>query len=374
MGVGYPRCRAFYRIDHPRGRWRVHRLDRPWRVLESRAQSAGADPGPVCYGHGGQEPTITDANLILGRLNPDYFLGGQMSILVEPARQSLEDLGEKLGTGAEATAMAMVDLVNENMANAIRLMTVKKGLDPREFGLVAFGGAGPLHAAALAASLDMKHVVIPPHPGLGSAFGSLLGDIQVDRRWTRFYRSDDLDPQAVRREFDELTGETVDELRADGFRGKPLIRHSIDMRYSGQNYEQEILLPPGDIDETMLTAALNEFHDFHHRFHGYSFREEVIELIHFNVTAYRQAAKPELAPIGPGDSFRPVAERSVYFKTLGFLETPIYLREDLGRSSRLEGPAIIEEEDSTVLLHPGQVLTLTDHGLLIITGQPEDYL
>ena len=202
-----------------------------------------------------------------------------MSILTEPVRQSLEGLGEKLGMEAEATAMAMVDLVNENMASAIRLMTVKKGLDPREFGLVAFGGAGPLHAAALAASLDIKHVVIPPHPGLGSAFGSLLGDIQVDRRWTRFCRSDDLDSEAVRREFDELTRQTVDELRTDGFRGEPLIRRSIDMRYSGQNYEQEIPLPPGDIDVTTLTAALDEFHDFHHRFYGYSFREEVIELM-----------------------------------------------------------------------------------------------
>jgi N-methylhydantoinase A len=341
--------------------------------LKVGPQSAGADPGPVCYGRGGRSPTVTDANLVLGRLNPNYFLGGKMPLAIEPAQGALQSLGERLGMSAQEAALAMIDLVNENMANAIRLMTVKKGLDPREFGLVAFGGAGPLHAAALAASLEMKHVVIPPHPGLGSAFGSLLGDIQVDRRWTRFYRSDTLDAEAVQQEFDELVRQTVDELRADGFQGEPIIRRSIDMRYSGQNYEQEISLPPGEINNATIRAALDEFHSYHQKFYGYSFPDETIELIHFNVTVYRRAARPDLVLIRPGGPEGPVARRAVFFKGLGFLETPIYRRAGLGRDSRLEGPAIIEEEDSTVLLHPGQNLTLTEHGLLIISGRPEDY-
>ena len=341
--------------------------------LKVGPQSAGAEPGPVCYGRGGAEPTVTDANLVLGRLNPDYFLGGRMSLAGEPAFAAIRSLGERLGLSSEETAMSIVDLVNENMASAIRLMTVKKGLDPREFALVGFGGAGPLHASALAASLDMKQVVIPPHPGLGSAFGSLLGDVQVDRRWTRFYRSTRLDVAAVRQEFDELTRQTVDELRADGFQGTPALRRSIDMRYSGQNYEQEITLAEGEISAGSLQAALEEFHAYHHRFYGYHFPDETIELIHFNVTAYRQAVKPELAPVGAGSSARPSTVRRTFFKTLGYLETPIYRRADLGRQTRLEGPAIVEEEDSTTLLHPGQTLTLTEHGLLLIAGIPEDY-
>lgn len=341
--------------------------------LKVGPQSAGAEPGPVCYGRGGQQPTITDANLVLGRINPNYFLGGQMTLHVEPARRAVQSLGGQLGTSLEETAMAMIDLVNENMANAIRLMTVKKGLDPREFGLVAFGGAGPLHAVALATSLGMKHAVIPPHPGLGSAFGSLLGDIQVDRRWTRFYRSDDLKVETLRGEFDALTKQTVEELRADGFQGEPIIRRSIDMRYAGQNYEQEIHLPPGEIDGAMLATALAAFHEYHHRFYGYSFPDETIELIHFNVTAFRETAKPELVPVGPGGCGDPIARRPVYFRNMGHVDTPIYRRQDLGQSSVLEGPAIVEEEDSTALLHPGQVLTVTERGLLIVCGEPEDY-
>ena len=341
--------------------------------LKVGPQSAGAVPGPVCYGRGGQEPTVTDANLVLGRLDPDYFLGGKMPLVIEPAQEAIQSLGERLKMSAQDAAMSMIDLVNENMANAIRLMTVKKGLDPREFGLVAFGGAGPLHAAALAASLEMKHVIVPPHPGLGSAFGSLLGDIQVDRRWTRFYRSDTLEPEAVRLEFDELVRQTVEELRADGFQGEPVIRRSIDMRYSGQNYEQEICLPAGEIDGAMLDSALSEFHTYHDKFYGYSFPDETIELIHFNVTVYRHVARPGLPPIGRSSLKEPVAWRPVFFRRLGFLETPIYRRSGLGYDSRLEGPAVVEEEDSTVLLHPGQSLTLTEHGLLVISGQPEDY-
>ena len=341
--------------------------------LKVGPQSAGAQPGPVCYGRGGQQPTVTDADLVLGRLNPDYFLGGQMKLQVEPARQAISALGEKLGLSPEETAISIVDLVNENMANAVRLMTVKKGLDPRGFGLVAFGGAGPLHGSALAASLEMKHVIVPPHPGLGSAFGSLLGDIQVDRRWTRFYRSTEIDSAALRREFDELTRQAVDELRADGFAGVPLVRRSIDMRYAGQNYEQEILLPVAEIDQAVLNTALDDFHAYHHRFYGYSFPGETVELIHFIVTVCRQPVKPELAAIRPGDSATPIAVRPVYFKRLGYLPTPIFRRRDLGQSSRLEGPAIVEEEDSTVLLHPAQSLHLTEHGLLVITGYPEDY-
>ena len=286
--------------------------------LKVGPQSAGADPGPVCYGRGGLQPTVTDANLVLGRINPGYFLGGKMELRLESAREAILSLGKQLGTGLEETAMAMIDLVNENMANAIRLMTVKKGLDPREFGLVAFGGAGPLHAAALASSLGMKHAVIPPHPGLGSAFGSLLGDIQVDRRWTRFYRSDDLQADTLRREFDVLTAQTIEELRADGFQGEPVVRRAIDMRYAGQNYEQEIHLPPGEIDDVMLAAALTAFHDYHHRFYGYSFPDETIELIHLNVTAFRETAKPELVPVGPGGCGEPVARRPVVLPEDGF--------------------------------------------------------
>ena len=169
----------------------------PGGMLRVGPQSAGASPGPVCYGQGGEQVTVTDANLVLGRLNPGFFLGGEMRLDPAAAHRTVEELGRTLGMSVEQTATAIIDLVNEQMADAIRVLTVERGIDPRRFALVAFGGAGPLHGAAVAAALGMPEMIVPPHPGLTSAFGALAADVRVDKRATRFHRSDLADAAQV---------------------------------------------------------------------------------------------------------------------------------------------------------------------------------
>ncbi|MCC7353807.1 MAG: hydantoinase/oxoprolinase family protein [Anaerolineae bacterium] len=336
--------------------------------LKVGPQSAGADPGPVCYGRGGKEPTVTDANLVLGRLNPDYFLGGQMSLDLDAASARLAEFGASLGLSREGLARAILDLANENMANAIRLLTVQRGIDPREYDLVAFGGAGPLHAYDIARSAGIRRIVIPPHPGLGSAFGALLADLRVDKVWTHALRSDRVEVERIDNEFSRLAAEAVAELRSEGFSGEPLIRRSISMRYVGQNYEQDVTVPLGKITEDTIQAIFEAFHRQHEEFYGYRIGGEVIQLVHFNVSAIGPVLKPSLRVIPRRPQPRPVAMRQVCFREEeGFITCPIYRRPNFGAGTEMVGPAIVEEEDSTTLVHSGQHLTVDEHGIFVLT-------
>ncbi|MHB1006049.1 MAG: hydantoinase/oxoprolinase family protein [Chloroflexota bacterium] len=336
--------------------------------LKVGPQSAGADPGPVCYNRGGSEPTVTDANVVLGRLDPTYFLGGAMALDAEAARERMAEFGDRLGLSCEEVANSIVEVANENMANAIRLITVQRGIDPREYDLVGFGGAGPLHATGIARSVGIGRIIIPTHPGLGSAFGALLADLRVDKIWTQAFRSDNLQVEQVDKEFAKLTAEAIHELRLEGFAGEPIIQRSISMRYIGQNYEQEVPVPPGPITSDAIQATFERFHRQHEEFYGYRIAGEVIQLVHFNVSAIGLAPKPDLKPIAKKGAPSPLQKRKVYFKNKGYVDCPIYRRSELGAAARLIGPAIIEEEDSTTLLHGGQELIVSEHGILVLTA------
>ena len=272
----------------------------PGGMLRVGPQSAGASPGPVCYGQGGEQVTVTDANVVLGRLNPGFFLGGEMRLDPAAAHRTVEELGRMLGMNVEQTATAIIDLVNEQMADAIRVLTVERGIDPRRFALVAFGGAGPLHGAAVAAALGMPEMIVPPHPGLTSAFGALAADVRVDKRATRFLRSDAADAAELDATLARLEREAVAEAREQGFAGDPVVQRSISMRYAGQNYEQDVPVPRGPITADSLKALQDEFGEAHRRFYGYHFPGEVVELIHFNVTAIGATAPPSLPALAPG--------------------------------------------------------------------------
>ena len=336
--------------------------------LKVGPQSAGADPGPVCYGRGGLEPTVTDANLVLGRLNPGYFLGGAMPLDAQAAHRQLTEFGEPLGMSPVQLACAILALANENMANAIRLLTVERGTDPREYDLVAFGGAGPLHATEVARSAGARHIIIPPHPGLGSAFGALLADLRVDKVWTHALRSDRLDAGRVDREFKRLADEAAEELAKEGFSGVPVVQRSISMRYIGQNYEQDVAIPPGEIREDTVQAILERFHRQHEKFYGYRIGGEVIQLVHFNVSAIGVVPKPSLPSVPPRPQPDAVDVRQLCFdEREGFIECPIYRRSDFGARTELTGPAIIEEEDSTTLVHEGQRLTVDEFGIIVMS-------
>jgi N-methylhydantoinase A len=345
-------------------------------LLRVGPRSAGAEPGPACYGRGGTEATVTDANLVLGRLNPAYFLGGRLALNVELARASVGELGSRLGLGEAEAAQAIVDIADENMANALRVLSINRGLDPRDFTLIAFGGAGPLHGASIARALGMKQVVIPIYPGLCSAFGTLLADLQVNRVLSTNFRSDAVTPAMLEERFARLAEAALEELRQEGYTGQPDVERSISMRYWGQNYEHDVKVPAGPIDEAALKGILAEFNRVHEQFYGYSISGEVIELIRFNVTAYGHVARPSLTvPLAGGpkgvDRAAPSGQRAVYFAGHGFVETPVYGRDALPAGCLLDGPAVVESVDSTVLVHPGQELSLAESGILrIALGGP----
>jgi N-methylhydantoinase A len=341
-------------------------------LLQVGPRSAGAEPGPMCYGKGGTEPATTDANLALGRLNPAYFLGGRVALDPTIALPALAAIGRALGAPAgqevEQASYAIVETANENMANQIKLIAVDRGLDPREFVLIPFGGAGPVHASACARLLGIGRVLVPPHPGLCSAYGALAANWRVDRVWTIFGRSTHLDATAVAERIDVLTADAVRELRDDGFDGEPVILRSIDMRYAGQNYEREIALPAGPFTVATAQEMIRRFATAHDEFYGFSLADEPVEFVNLRVSAIgpsELAAKAELATAGATPA--PVDERPVAFRGAGYVPTAVYRREALPAGFERSGPLIVEEPDSTTVVHPGDYVLVRADGLLEIT-------
>ena len=270
--------------------------------------------------------------------------------------------------GVEDAALAIVQLANENMANAIRLITVERGIDPRDFDLVAFGGAGPLHAAAVAEAVGIRRVVVPPSAGLASAFGTLVADLRMDRSWTHAYRSNTVDVPHLDERFNVLTESALEALREEGFAGTPEVRRSISMRYMGQNYEQDVAVAAGPVTESSLANILEQFHHQHEAFYGYSIPAEIVELVHFNVSAIGkrpEMAFPELSP-APAGAASASSQRPVHFEGIGPVDCPVLLRADLGAGEMVQGPAVVDDIDSTVLVPPGKKMSVTRHGLLIL--------
>ncbi len=262
--------------------------------LQVGPQSAGADPGPICYGQGGNELTLTDANLFLGRLNPSYFLGGKMQLNQDRMHLRLQEVAEQLGMQSVELAHAIIDIANENVANAIRMVSIERGHDPRNFALVAFGGAGPLHAAAIARKLDIPKVVVPPFPGNFSALGLLMADLRVDKVWTQAFRSDQVSSQEIADQFRQITEAALAELRQQGYEGQAQIRHYIHVRYLGQNYETEIEVQPQDSGGDELATVYESFHQLHQAMYGYHLPRATIELVSFKVTVIGHNPTPQL--------------------------------------------------------------------------------
>jgi N-methylhydantoinase A/oxoprolinase/acetone carboxylase beta subunit/N-methylhydantoinase B/oxoprolinase/acetone carboxylase alpha subunit/prolyl-tRNA editing enzyme YbaK/EbsC (Cys-tRNA(Pro) deacylase) len=324
-------------------------------LLRVGPSSAGAVPGPACYGLGGTEPTVTDANLVLGRLAADSLLGGQLRLDPAAALVALTRLGEQVGLDAVAAAESVIEVANEGMAGTIRRVAVERGVDPRDFELVAFGGAGPLHAAEIAAALGMAGVVVPPHPGLASASGTLLADRRVDRRATFVARSDAVELGELSARLAELERDARAALAREGFAGEPTVVRSVSTRYAGQNHELEVPLD--------LAAPFEAFHVRHHEVYGYSFPDEVVELTHLNVAALGPGARPW--PIGLPEGELPLPRDARDVRFLGeSLATPVFRRDELPGGASLRGPAIVEELDSTTLVLPGQELRVRPDGIL----------
>ena len=336
--------------------------------------SAGADPGPVCYRLGGTEPTITDANLVLGRLDPDYFLGGEMALDAEGARLAVkEKCADPLGLDVIEAAMGIVEIANTAMVNALRRISVQRGYDPRDFVLVAFGGAGPVHANRLAAELEIPATLIPRSPGIFSAMGLLVTDLKHDYSITLIEQLDRLDLGNLEEGYQGMEEQGRQALLREGMRSEDIqFQRQVDMRYVGQSYELPIPLGGGKLEASQLARVQEDFHQEHDRAYGFSAPEEPVEVVTLRLTAIGNIAKPPLRELGRNGGGAASAQRTkrpVYFaESAGFVECPIYDRYKLGPESIIQGPAVVEEMDSTTVIHPGYLATVDKFGNMFLSA------
>ncbi len=326
--------------------------------------SAGAEPGPACYGRGGEKPTVTDANLLLGRL-PRALAGGSIALSEELARKAVARVGEQLGMDPHEAAAGIIRIANTIMARALRLVSIERGHDPREFSLFAFGGAGPLHAVALAQELGVREVVVPPLPGVFSALGLLVADYRHDYYASVVKRADMVEDGEIEEKFRLLEERAVRTLRSEGVPEENIrLVRMLGMRYWGQAYELTIPYR-GSVEE-----AVADYHAAHEARYGYSMPEEEVEIVVAKLEAVGLVQKPRL-PSGQMVEHRPepAGRREVYFEDEGWRPTPIYRREKLRPGAVVEGPAIIESYESTVLVPPGFTSRVDSWYSLIIRSE-----
>lgn len=340
-------------------------------VLRVGPQSAGANPGPACYGRGGEEPTTTDANVALNRLNPEYLLGGKLKI---DRQLSLRAIEEKVANSFDldvfSGAQGIIEITNNNIADAIRQKTIQRGLDPREFVLFAFGGAGPIHVSEVARILEIPMIIIPPNPGVTSATGLLLADIRHDYVSTFLEFVDEVDLLKLQKSFSILEERASKQMIADGVPETDfIIVRSIDTRYAGQTHELNVEFTSKVIDDRAIKEFKISFQKKHMMEYGHSKNLDYpVEIVNIRVSAVASVEKPKWMPMEKvSRAPEPCGKREVFFKELGgFKTTNIFQRRDLRFGHKFRGPAVIEQYDSTVLILPGQSCEIDPFGNLII--------
>lgn len=340
-------------------------------ALNVGPESAGADPGPACYGRGAQ-PTVTDANLILGRLNPDYFLGGEMKLDVARARQAIQEhVAGPLNLSLEEAAAGIIRVVNANMVRGISTNTVEKGLDVRDFSLLPYGGAGPLHAVDLAQELGMKRVIVPPYPGTLSALGLLVANTRYDYVSTLAVNEETVVAAELEERFVQMEAQGRAQLRAQHAPEANIrLVRSADLRYEGQSYELNTPVPGnGPLTAETVRQVIDTFHKLHYQVYAYGSVDERVEFINLRVTAIGLVPEVELARAGADGGSAVEAVRGgqrVYFFGHGFLETPIFDRARLAAGATLSGPALVEEIASTTVIPPGARGRVDEYGSIIV--------
>ena len=332
-------------------------------------RSAGADPGPLCYGQGGTEPTVTDAHLVLGRL-PGALLGGQMALDAGAARAGLADLAEGLELTVGECAAGVLEIAVWNQANAIRQMTVKRGLDVRDYVLTAFGGSGPLQVCRLIDLLGIREGIVPVNPGNLSAFGLLTVDVRNDDVQT-FVRDDGVAAEEIAAVYADLERRALERLRREVFDGAGRLLRQADLRYAGQAFEVRVDAPAGTVDDAFRAAVVARFHDAHEATYGYCYRDDPrqrVEWVNLRVSGIGPIARPDLPKVEPGDGDPGAArrgQRQVWFDG-AWHATPLYARDRLRAGDTVAGPAVVEEFGSTVPLPPGFTAVVDDLGNLVI--------
>ncbi|MFB0840896.1 hydantoinase/oxoprolinase family protein [Paenibacillus oleatilyticus] len=342
-------------------------------ALKVGPESAGSMPGPAAYGRGGTRPTVTDANTILGRLNPDGILGGRMALDVEASKRAVQEhLCARTGLSLLEATMGILTVVNANMTRAIRLISVEKGYDPREFTLVSFGGGGGLHCGALARELGIPRILVPPSPGTFCSLGLLVTDVRSDYVRSMLLESAGGSMETIRGLFSSMIQEGAAMLEKEGI-PEPKRRYvlGLDLRFKGQNYELTLPVEWSELTDEGVQGILTRFHEQHEKNYGYSNRAGVIEFVNYRVTALGELPKAALRRTeeSGGRSVQPTSRREVYFAETdrpGYYDTAIYQRSELAPGDRLAGPAIIEQMDSTILILPGQTAGVDPYRNLVI--------
>jgi N-methylhydantoinase A len=348
----------------------------PGGALKVGPRSAGAVPGPACYMRGGLLPTVSDANVLAGRLNPERILGGQMRIDAGAARRAIaEHVAGPLGLDPIDAALGILTIVDANMVLATRMVSVERGYDPREFTLVAFGGAGPLHAVSIAAELGVRRVLVPEAPGILCALGLLATDMRADYVRTALGLTGEAALSEMAEIWAELEGRAHEWLVAEGIvPERRRLQRVVDMRYLGQNYELPVEAPAGAWTETARSELERRFHDLHERTYGYAAPEEATQIVNYRVTAYGLTPHIRLrqhpaATGGPDAAV--IGERRVHWTRGAPAEpTPVYDRAKLQPGHRIPGPAIVEQLDATTLIGPGQNARIDAYRSLHIDLEP----
>lgn len=354
----------------------------PENQLKVGPHSAGADPGPLCYGKGGQEPTITDAHVMLGRI-PPHLLGGEIDLDADAARAGITALAERLDLSPEHAATGILEISAWNQANALRQISVKRGLDVRDFMLATFGGSGSLLACRLVDILGLQGVVVPQNPGNVSAFGLLTVDVKNDYVQTNVAKDINLDLDQITRIYSDLADKAREALTKEGFSDdQQFFQRSADLRYFGQAFEVRVPAPEGEITREWADQVATAFHDEHKALYGYDFRDDdqqQVEWVNLRVSGIGPIKRPDLAPIDSVDGAAPLTERAqrsvrpvIFDADTGAVDTPVFWREDLRAGDEFTGPVIVEEFGSTVPIHPGFFVRVDKNGNLIITKEGVD--
>jgi N-methylhydantoinase A len=333
-------------------------------------QSAGAAPGPACYGRGGTVPTVTDAGVVLGYLNPHYFAGGDLTLQVDKAHQVVYDMAARLHMTPEVLAAGMHRILNARMADEIRLVSVRRGYDPRQFVLVPLGGAGPVHGGRLAAMLSIPTTVVPTAPGVLSAFGLLVATIEHDQSRTFAVKADEVDVERIVQVLEELDLLGQEKMQRDHVPPDLVhITHAADLRYIGQSYELEVPLP-GILDATCGAQAVAAFHAAHRQVYGHSRPTHPVEFVNLRSVHSAPLPRPQLTVQAPGGSLEAAYKgtRPAYFDEYqAYRDTPTYQRDLLPLGAQFDGPAIVEQPDTTTVVYPDFTCRVDDAGNLLLT-------
>ena len=346
-------------------------------VLKVGPESAGAEPGPACYGRGWSAPTVTDASLLLGYLDPARFAGG-IRLRIDAAERAVGALAEAMQCGLEEAALGIHTVCNAAMAEAVRMLTVKRGHDPRDFALVLLGGAGPLHGGAIAERLAIETLIVPPRPGVLAAEGLLEARVQCDRYRTFAMRTEDVDPASMRSAFEELEAQGRAEMHRDGVAADTItVERFAEMRYVGQSYELEVKLAGAAVGGRSIAAAERAFRDRYREIHGHGSLEERVEFVNLRVLLSGPAMTPpapaRVAAAGPAPAVSPpVTVRPAFFEDPhGWMDTAFHDRAALPPGVEIEGPAVVTQADTTTVVYPGHraVVDIADN-LVVTRGGP----